>query len=68
MLCGLVPALRHARSLLCLHLESNPGINPTVQEYYQERLSILVDDFIKPKLPLEKLQFSSDNVSEELSE
>lgn len=26
ILCGFIPALRHARSLLCLHLASNPGI------------------------------------------
>ena len=40
MLAGLVPALRHAKSLLCLHLAQNPGITKQVKQFWRRRLSI----------------------------
>lgn len=40
MLAGLVPALRHAKSLLCLHLAQNPGITKQVKAFWRRRLSI----------------------------
>ena len=40
VLYGLVPALRHAKSLLCIHLAQNPGINKDVKAFWHERLSI----------------------------
>lgn len=47
VLAGLVPSLRHAKSLLCLHLTSNPGISPTLYTYYMERLKILPEYVLK---------------------
>ena len=40
VLCHLVPYVRHAKSLLCLHLAQNPGVSDTVKQFYQDRLSI----------------------------
>ena len=37
---GLIPYLRHAKSLLCLHMGNNPGISDTVEQFYRERLKI----------------------------
>ena len=34
VIAGLVPSLRHAKSLLCLHMASNPGINDEIINYY----------------------------------
>ena len=34
VMAGLVPSLRHAKSLLCLHMASNPGINDKIIDYY----------------------------------
>ena len=55
VLVGLVQPLRHAKSLLCLHLSSNPGINTDVQDYYRERLKILPEFVLKIKLHPEYL-------------
>ena len=41
MLVGLVQSLRHAKSLLCLHLAANPGLSKKVENFYKQRLSIL---------------------------
>ena len=40
VLVGLVQSLRHAKSLLCLHLTANPGITDQMEQYYRERLSV----------------------------
>ena len=40
VLVGFVPAMRHAKSLLCFHLAQNPGVNPRVKKYWRERLRI----------------------------
>ena len=55
MLVGLIPALRHAKSLLCLHLASNPGINPAVQKYYRDRLSARPQDLLRLNIEPENL-------------
>ena len=44
VLVGLVSSLRHAKSLLCLHLTANPGITDEVEEYYRQRLSVKPDE------------------------
>ena len=60
VLAGFVPALRHAKSLLCFHLAQNPGANSQVKEYYRERLRIsdkeepLVIDIKQERDDLEK--------------
>ena len=56
LLVGLVPYLRHAKSLLCLHLASNPGINKEVLDYYCERLKILPVTTLKVKVMPEELE------------
>ena len=40
VLCHLVPYVRHAKSLLCLHMAQNPGIDPRMKSYWARRLSI----------------------------
>ena len=35
VMAGIVPSIRHAKSLLCLHMASNPGINSSLEEYYR---------------------------------
>ncbi len=32
--------LRHAKSLVCLHMDSNPGSNDQIENFYRERLKI----------------------------
>ena len=54
---GLIPALRHARSLLCLHMASNPGICDSVINLYRERLSIA------PLMPL-KIRVENEQLAE----
>lgn len=38
MLVGFVKSLRHAKALLCIHLDCNPGINEEVLKYYTDRI------------------------------
>ena len=60
VIAGLVPALRHAKSLLCLHLTSNPGINQTVVDYYIKRLRPTLQqdtDYYKTPLVNENLDY-----------
>jgi len=52
---GLIPALRHSKGLLCLHMASNPGINSAVIEYYVERLKIQSEEQVKMKVQHEYL-------------
>ena len=44
---GLIPYLRHAKSLLCLHMGNNPGISDTVEQFYRERLKIECETMFK---------------------
>ena len=52
---GLVSKLRHAKSLLCLHMASNPGITEEVEQFYRERLKILPETMFKISLEPEFL-------------
>ena len=52
---SLVPFLRHAKSLLCLHMASNPGINQDVRNYYINRLSAVTEESLKIDIPPENL-------------
>ena len=57
VLVGLVQSLRHAKSLLCLHLASNPGISKKVENFYRERLSIVpYQDDINIDIEVEDLE------------
>lgn len=38
VLVGLVRSLRHAKALLCIHLDCNPGIDDEVLRYFTSRL------------------------------
>ena len=58
VMAGIVPALRHAKSLLCLHMTSNPGINEQIVNYYIKRL--------RPTLQEETDEYKVPMVSENL--
>jgi len=56
---GLMPAIKHARSLLCLHMASNPGISETVKAFYREKLKVIPKEPLKIKIVSEQLEFIS---------
>ena len=56
---GLMPAIRHARSLLCLHMASNPGISEAVKAFYHEKLKVIPKQSLKIKIESEQLEFIS---------
>ena len=41
VLAGITQGLRHAKSLLCIHLTSNPGLSDKIEALYRERLSVI---------------------------
>ena len=58
---GLMPALRHSRSLLCLHMASNPGICDSVINLYRDKLSVV------PIVPL-KIRVQNEQLKQMTSE
>lgn len=54
VLVGLVPALRHAKSLICLHVGANSGFSEKVVNYYIERLKILPENRLRLQIETEK--------------
>ena len=67
IMMGLMPSIRRARSLLCLHMASNPGISAPVIAFYQMRLKTLPTVPFKIKLESEQLDGISPEEQDRLS-
>ena len=72
---GFVPALKHAKSLLCFHLAQNPGNKKSVKAFWQEKLhmapkedKIMIDikrdrdDLKKPLTKQEQMAMSENDL------
>lgn len=67
ILMGLMPAIKHARSLLCLHMASNPGISTFVIDFYRESLKAQSTEPLKIKIESEQLEEISPEEEEKMS-
>ena len=66
-IAGLVPWLRHAKSLLCLHMASNPGISGKVKDFYCDRLAVKIDNKMHMDIPAENLGPLTNEETQKLS-